>query len=149
MTGIINDTVTMAQAFMGQIGGPQDLHGADKSRATAYFRRGTKVNEADNHSFRMRTPPLQLIEVCPIGAWRCPSRPLGNSAYMSSQTCTCLTLHRASRGTAGSIIRSPVRKARHGSYTIFIVKATAQTIARINSDSLCIINLKGVLGNGI
>ena len=52
VTGIINDTVTMAQAFMGQIGGPQDLHGADKSRATAYFRRGTKVNEADNHSFR-------------------------------------------------------------------------------------------------
>ena len=24
-----------------------------KSRATAYFRRGTRVNEADNHSFRM------------------------------------------------------------------------------------------------
>ena len=52
MTGIINDRVTMAHAFMGQIGGPRDLHGADKSRATAYFRRGTRVNEADNHSFR-------------------------------------------------------------------------------------------------
>ena len=53
VTGIINDRVTMAQAFMGQIGGPRDLHGADKSRATAYFRRGTKVNELDNHSLRM------------------------------------------------------------------------------------------------